>query len=217
MKNKLQHIIIVIMLLIASTLACNLPFGAKDTTDYVATTEAETISLGWRLYTNQGVQIMLPATYELGEIETDLTGIQSILEMVASSQVGTGLETMISRMTEDVRMWGTNMDGNLTNPTRVLIMKNDILAKMPLALISLIDPSKMSDKVGKIEETKLTLGGREVLRITATQAESAEAIYMLKDSDKLWIISFITTPDRLAGGLTDFEKSVATFRVISVE
>jgi hypothetical protein len=133
------------------------------------------------------------------------------------AQVGTGFETMISRMTEDVRMWGTNTDGNLTNPTRILIMKNDELAKLPLALISLIDPSKLSDQVGKIEETKLTLGGREVLRVIATQAESAEAIYLLKDSDMLWIIGFITTSDRLVEGLTDFDKSVETFRVISVE
>lgn len=217
MKNKYLHILMVTVLLIASTLACNLPFGAKDTTDYTATAEVEVLSLVWRLYTNQGVQIMLPTTYELGEIETDIPGIQSILEMVAGSQVGTGLDTMISRMTEDVRMWGTNNDGNLTNPTRILVMKNDALAKMPLSLISLIDPSKLSDKVGTIEETKLTLGGREVLRVIATQADSAEAIYMLKDSGKLWIIGFITTPDRLVEGLTDFEKSVETFRVISVE
>lgn len=217
MKNKNPHIFLVIVLLIASTLACSLPFGAKDTTDYVATAEVEALTLGWRLYTNQGVEIMLPNTYELGEIETDLPGIQSILEMVAGSQVGTGFETMISQLTEDVRMWGTNNDGNLTNPTRILVIKNDALAKMPLALISLIDPTKLSDKVGTIEETKLTLGGREVLRVIATQAESAEAIYMLKDSDKLWIIGFITTPDRLVEGLTDFEKSVETFRVISVE
>lgn len=217
MRIKQTKIILVSMVLIFSILACSLPFGQKDTTDYIGQAESETLNLGWRLYTNQGVQIMLPTTYELGEIETDLPGIQSILEMVASTQVGTGFETMISRMTEDVRMWGTNIDGNLTNPTRILIMKNDILAKMPLALISLIDPSKLSKEVGVIEETKLTLGGREVLRVTATQAESAQAIYMLKDSDKLWIIGFITTPDRLAGGLTDFEKSVATFRVISVE
>jgi hypothetical protein len=217
MKNKYLHILLVTVLLIASTLACNLPVGTKDTTDYAATAVVEVLSLGWRLYTNQGVQIMLPTTYELGEIETDVPGIQSILEVVAGTQVGTGFETMISRMTEDVRMWGTNTDGNLTNPTRILIMKNDELAKLPLALISLIDPSKLSDQVGKIEETKLTLGGREVLRVIATQAESAEAIYLLKDSDKLWIIGFITTSDRLVEGLTDFDKSVETFRVISVE
>jgi len=84
-------------------------------------------------------------------------------------------------------------------------------------LVSIIDPSVLGDKLGTIEQLKLDLGGREILRLTAIQGTSAQAIYMLKDSDRLWIIGFFTTSDKLESYLTNFEKSVATFQVILIE
>lgn len=217
MKFAKDRRMLIILIMVMATLACTLPFAKKDTTDYVAQAETEALTLGWTVYSNRGVQISLPSTYMLSEIEQDVPGIQSILEMLAGSQAGTSVENLMERFTDDVMMWGTNLDGNLTNPTRILILKNEALAKLPLALISLIDPSKISPKAGIIEETKMVLGGREVLQVTAIQEASAEAIYMLKDSDKLWIISFITTPDRITSSLPDFQRSVSTFRVITVE
>ncbi|MCJ7694290.1 MAG: hypothetical protein MUO40_02590 [Anaerolineaceae bacterium] len=218
MKRIHKPILLMLGLFIGLSMACSLPFGAQD--DFVAKqTEAQILASedGFVPYMNRGVQIYLPYTYVLGEVEQDIPGLESILQMLAGTTVNSNVQSLIDSLINDVMMWGTNQNGDLSNRTRILILRNEKMAKLPLALVSVIDPSILGDKLGTIEQTKLDLAGREVLRLTAIQGTNAEAVYMLKDSDSLWFIAFFTTNNYLLPNLINFEKSVATFQVISVE
>ncbi len=217
MRFKKIFLLLVLLTLLGSVLACSLPFGIKDTVDEQAVAETEVQNLGWELYSNKGVQIMLPSTYQLGDIEQDIPEVDYVFQMFAQSQAAVDLQSFFDGLVKDVVIWGTNFDGNLTDPTRILIIRNKAFAIMPLSLFRLVDTTSLDDKVGVITETQLSLGGRDVLRYTTTQTDSAQAIYLLKDSERLWIISFITSPAQLNESLFDFEKSVATFKVNFVE
>ena len=217
MKFNKMRMVLVILTLILSTLACSLPFNVQDNVDEQATAVLEVQNLGWSLYANRGVQIMLPFTYLLADVEQEIPQLDSILQQLSGSQVGEGLNTFFEGLVKDIVMYGSNQDPRLNEPTRLVVIRNKSLAQFPLSMVSIIDPASFEDKMGEISETRLNLGGRDVLSITAIQENSAQALYLLKDSDRLWIITFITTPQEMTENLVNFEKSVATFTVTSVE
>ncbi len=217
MKLKKIFMALVLLTLIMAILACSLPFGAQDNVDEQATAVIEVQNLGWSLYANRGVQIMLPFTYLLGDVEQEIPQLNGILQQLAGSQVGEGLSTFFDGLVEEIVMYGSNQDPTLTEPTRLFIIRNKSFAKLPLSMASIFDPATFGDKLGEITETRLNLAGRDVLRFTAIQGNSAQALYLLKESDRLWIIIFATAPQQFAEELINFEKSVATFQVTSVE
>jgi len=67
----------------------------------------------------------------------------------------------------------------------------------------------------------LTLGGRSTIRyLTKAQNEGIEtgqAVYLLKDSGKLWVIGFLADSATLNDQLSIFNQAVASFSVLSGE
>ncbi len=191
-------------------LACKLPFFNQD--------EESTFTLppGQALYNNGIIEIMLPDTYTIRDIRTDIPAIRSALEFFDDSSVGVSVENLIEDLLKNAVFWAVDGDATESDSTRLLIVKNKIMANIPLGLITSTIESLFSIPEDKFDTEKLKLGDHDVVRLTLSQKSSGEAIYAVKDQSMMWLIFFITTPEQMPFQLSGFEESVKTFKIISI-
>jgi hypothetical protein len=211
MKNDKKNFWILLFILIVPALACKLPFLQDEPEE-----EAFVLPPGQAMYNNGIVEIMLPDTYQLRDIREDVPLISGALQFFGETTAGISVENLVNEILKNEVMWAINGDVNATGSTRLLILKNKVMANVPLVLISSSIETLFDIPEDQFDTEKLTLGEYDVVRLTLNQKESSEAIYALKDQSLLWLIIFITTPDQMQTQLSEFEASVATFKVISI-
>lgn len=234
-------------ILILASLACRLPFYSRSVeTVVVSTTEAaleepppegvtptdpeavvepttsqtEEPSAAVKDYSDNGVEITLPASYALGDVEKDLgilvEGLQALSEEDAQD-----LQTLYEKNKEDIVLWGYDTDSPAEHMTSLVILKNEEFAGMSLAIISAFANALLGDEVDSLSQERLTLDGRNVLRFLTTAenagVQTAQAIYMFNDEDKLWVVGFFTNQAQIDQRLPTFDAAAASFAVQPAE
>lgn len=230
---KKASLILVIFVLILSTLACNLPFVGKAVgdadpqpsniqVDETADVEGEVTqnSGGTAVYSDMGVEIMLPDTYRVGDVDKDLGTLVEGLKAMSAEKAG-NIQELYDKNKDDIMFWGYDSDSPPNRQTSVLIMKNEAFAGMSLTLISAFANIMLSQQVDSISQEQLELGGRDVLRFLTTSenagANSVQVIYLLNDSGKLWLIGFFTDQEQLESRLPSFDAAASSFTVVQVD
>ncbi len=241
--NKKTPIVLMLLVLIFAALACRLPtFGRPESTSSVETDvvveeaapeEEETAvvqpeetepgaesSDGTVVYRDNGVEITLPASYELGDAQKDLEILVEALTTM-SEEDSEDIQELYDNNKDDVILWAYDTDSPTTHQTSLLVMKNEEFAGMSLAIISTFANVLLGSKVDTIEQERMTLGGREVLRFLTTAenagVETSQAVYLFNDSEKLWLIGFFTNTEQFDDRLPTFDSAVASFKVLSVD
>jgi len=243
MKKK-PHVLMTFLILILATLACRLPtFIRPDESAEVVTEiveeaipteaeeeeepfypeetepEAETTELT-AVYSGTGVQITLPSTYVLGDVDNDLAILMEGLQKM-SEEHSDDIQKLYEKNKEDILLWGYNTDNPINHQTSLVIMKNEEFAGMSLAIISTFAKVLLGSEVSTIEQERLTLNEYDALRFRTTAEASgvktAQVIYLFNESDKLWLIGFFTTSDQLEAHLPVFDAAVASFVVLPVD
>jgi hypothetical protein len=241
MKNK-TLLGFLLLTLVFSALACRLPTfrrpesTAEVETEVVAeheTPEEDAMDVqpeetdpqaestdGTRVYSDNGVEITLPASYELGDAQNDLEILVEALKTM-SEEESEDIQELYDNNKDDVILWGYDTDSPSSHQTSLLVMKNEEFAGMSLAIISTFANVLLGSEVDTIEQERINLDGREVLRFLTTAenagVETSQAVYLFNEVDKLWLIGFFTTTEQFDDRLPTFDSAVASFTVLSVD
>lgn len=210
MKKNKWILWLFLLMFVFPAISCKLPFSKK-------TQEAESVLLpGHAIYNNGIVEIMLPETYSLRDIREDIPLISKALAFFGETNLGINIEDLVDELLKGTVMWAVDGDINYTDSQKMLIIKNKVMANIPLGLIGSTIETLFKIPEEQFDTEILRLGKHDVVRLTLSQSKSSQAIYALKDQSLMWIIIFVTTPDQMPAQLTGFENCVATFKVISI-
>jgi hypothetical protein len=249
MKKKAY--ILASLFLILATLACRLPFrssvsideettvngtipdGEESTKEPAVETEADAVeteevntdgsaSTGTAVYTDRGVEITLPSSYRVGDVEKDLAIlVEGLSAMSEDSEDAADLQALYEKNKEDIMLWGYDTNSPTSHQTSVLVVKNEEFAGMSLGLISVVANALLGDELDSMSKESMTLGSRDVVRFETTSenagVQTAQAIYIFNDSGKLWLIGFFTDLEQFEERLATFDTAVESFTVINVE
>lgn len=192
----------------------------KPATEEVVTEAVRGNSPGTAVYTDNGVEITLPATYMVGDVDKDLAILVEGLKAM-SEEDADDIQELYDKNKDDIMLWGFDTDSPPTHQTSVLIMKNEEFAGMSLAVISVFANLLLGQEVDSISQQQMELGGRDVLRFMTTSenagVKTAQAIYLFNDSGKLWLIGFFTNQEQFESRLPSFDAAAASFTVVSGE
>jgi hypothetical protein len=175
---------------------------------------------GTAVYSDNGVEITLPSSYMVGDVDKDLAILVEGLK-VMSEEDADDIQGLYDKNKDDIILWGYDTDSPPSHQTSVLIMKNEEFAGMSLAVISAFANIMLGEEVDSISQEQTKLGGRDVLRFQTTSenagVQTAQAIYLFNDSGKLWLVGFFTNQEQFDSRLPSFDAAVVSFTVVSVE
>jgi hypothetical protein len=173
-----------------------------------------------KVYAENGIEITLPDTFVMGDVETDLAILMEGLQTLGEEEAD-DIEALYEANKDDIILWGFDLNSPITHQTSVLVLKNEEFAGLSLAMAMSLANVLVGEEVDTLQQELLTLGGREVARFLTTTEEAgvptAQAIYLLNESGKLWVIGFFTTQNQIDERLPTFDAAAASFKVISVE
>jgi len=245
---KKLFILIAILFILLATLACRLPFFNRSTETQEVSTESaatdepapeveeltleeaaapETIATQTEEvvgesqdFSDNGVQITLPASYTLGDIDKDLVILVEGLQ-VLSEDDAQDVQSLYDQNKEDIILWGYDTASPSTHMTSLLVLKNEEFAGMSLTIISAFANALLGDEVDSINQERLELGGREVLRFLTTAenagVETAQAIYLFNEGGKLWVVGFFTNQAQIDQRLPTFDAAVGSINILPAE
>jgi len=181
---------------------------------------AEEVSDVFTPYISRGVQIMLPGSYVLGDIENDLPILIEALSARADPEEAANTQSLYDQYGDDIMLWAFDSKSQNNAQTSVIVLRNEEFAGLPLFLIKPLTNLFIGEEVDTLEQEIIEINGRDTLRLL-TQSDNAGVItvqvyYVFKDSSKLWIVAFFTTLDELDTRLPDFDQSVGSFQVLSL-
>lgn len=243
MNKKKTVLLLVTVAVILSTLACSLPFMSKVADNaaddaasaVVESPEASQVETqitaedteavventgGTQVYSDNGVQISLPASYVMGDVETDLAILVEGM-MAMSEEDADDIQELYEKNKDDILFWAYDSNSPSSHMTSVVVMKNEEFAGMSLAMIAVFSNAFVGDEVDSFEQAQLTLGGKDVLRFHTTSENAgvptAQAIYIFNQSGKLWVVGFFTNQDQFEERLPSFDAAVESFTYASGE
>lgn len=224
---KKYFLILAISSLLFASIACNLPSFADSTgsvteniqpqdTPISAEDPSEEHSGGMKVHSDNGVEITLPDSYVLGDVDKDLAILG---ESLSGMNQGGGeiLQEMYENNKEDILMSGYDTSGQLTQPTSFVVLKNEEYSGIPLMIISSVANKILGENVDSFEKERLTLGERDALRFLASteidDIDTSQVIYLFRESGKLWIVIFSTRPDQVDARLSTFDAAVQSLLI----
>ncbi|HEY9121757.1 MAG TPA: hypothetical protein VIM80_02060 [Brevefilum sp.] len=221
--------------LMLTIMACHIPLisratspGTKAVEDTPAETverlpleETETKALPQeKVYEDNGVEMTLPATFILGDVENDFKSLMNQGQSLEDEQAQT-INGIFENYKEDILMWAYDPGSDGQYGTGLLVMKNDQFAGMSLMLISTFAKSIIGDQLDFVDQQRIKMDNRDVLRFETSTGDmgvkSSQAFYIFNESGKLWIIAFFTDSEQIQESLLDFDQAVESFKFIGDE
>ena len=227
---KKFYLIFTISSLLLASLACNLPSFTGTTgsatesiqpQDTPISTEVppEEHSGGMQVYSDNGVEITLPDSYVLGDVEQDLAILGDSLSGMNQEGSET-LQELYENNKDDILMWGYDTSSQSTPLTSFVVLKNEEYSGIPLMIISRFADRIFSENVASFEQERLRLGERDVLQFLATTdnngVDSSQIIYLFNESGKLWVTVFSTGSDQAEAQLPTFDAAVKSLSIPEV-
>jgi hypothetical protein len=237
LMNKKKKVLFtsICLVLMLTIMACHIPLisrGVSPETKKVENTLAETVEqqpteeaetealLQEKVYQDNGVEMTLPATFILGDVENDFESLMNQGQSLEDEQAQT-IKGIFENYKEDILMWAYDPEGDGQYGTGLLVMKNDQVAGMSLMLISTFAKSIIGDQLDFVDQQRIKMDNREVLRIEASTGDlgvkSSQAFYIFNESGKLWIIAFFTDSDQIQESLLGFDQAVESFKFVGDE
>lgn len=233
---KKTPLVMMTFILLFSALACalpvNLPFFNRTTEPVqeeptstpiptsTPTQPAADVVDGFTVFADNGVEITLPSSFVLGDAERDLG---SLLENMAEmgGDINIDIQDIFDENIDDVLLLAYGADNTEGRLASAVVMKNEEFARMSLGMISTFANVFLGEFVEEMTQDRMTLGNRDVLRFMVTAeiegTETTQAVYLFKDSDKLWVIGFFSNQAELGDLLAIYDAAVESFTVVSVE
>ena len=171
----------------------------------------------WKQFTTDKIEVSLPGSYEGGDPSNQ--SVQALIGMIRN---------MGPQYEETVRMLEQNpslllflaLDTNLSSAgflTNLTIVTERGALYLPISAIL----EMLTREVGSInrvvlEKKEITLppyeAGRMILQATDLPGDVRQVVYILKDGDNLWALTYSTSAAELDQRMPEFERSVGTFK-----
>ena len=162
------------------------------------------IPAGYAVFSANGVEVTLPSYYILGDIG-------SAMQSLSGTDAAFFLQIAQDNQLEPV-LWAYSAE------TYLVVLKNDIYAGMPLAVVGPVVSAMMGNAVESLVQDRISLGEREAVRYQTTtqgaETESAQVTYIFNDSDQLWVLAFLSSASQIEGSLAAFDAATASFTVV---
>ena len=172
--------------------------------------------MSMQLYYGDGMQILLPPSYIAEDIKTQLPSIiESITNLVGTTDGFAG--DLIKDLEGNVAWYGFDGGTPAVYPTRLIILRNKAFAKLPVSMITLGLEQVLGNDSALVDSDSITLGWRDVTRLSYSKDSTAWVAYLFKEADYLWITLFLTTPANLAAEMGDYEFSVSSIKIDAVQ
>jgi len=172
------------------------------------------------VFSDNGVEITLPGSYVMGDVDKDLALLVEGLKTL-SEEDAQDIQVLYDQNKDDIMLWGYDSKSPGDHTTSLLIMKNEELAGMSLSLMSVFANALLGDEVDSLDQERLSLGDRDVLRfLTAAEnagVDTAQAVYLFNEAGKLWVIGFFTNQAQIAQRLPVFDAAVASFTYLGAQ
>jgi len=207
------RILLILLVLTMLTMACSLPSFGKKGTPVPPTPTPET---GMQLYYGTGMQIMLPPSYVAEDIDTALPSIIATIKDFIGGE-SSPLSGLVDSIEGNVGWYGYDSDNAAVYPTRLIILRNKTFSKLPVSMITLGLEQVLGNDSALVDSDSITLGGRDVTRLSYSKDSTAWVAYLFKEADYLWITLFLTTPANLAAEMGDYELSVSSITIDAVQ
>jgi hypothetical protein len=173
---------------------------------------------GWEKFTASGIEIWLPESFEGGDLENDLDVIVEKLKSLGSDFEGIAQAIEANPSTFALWVFNTKVgeSGYLTNmnittekvlSTITLDTYVDAFKKQIPSSMSITDQQKV--QLNQFEAVRLVVE-TDVYNITAK-----ELVYIVKDQNTIWAITYATSGDEFNSLLPVFEQSALTFKTTS--
>ncbi|NLN70112.1 MAG: hypothetical protein GX142_04925 [Chloroflexi bacterium] len=213
---KKYTFLFVIFALVLAGMACNLPYR-RQAEEVPAVTA---LSAGYReekrLVEDGTITLYVPDSYYVGGSIAELADLVEELDVI-----DTDLRGILGSTQADVLVWGYDADTAAVIPTSFVVIKNETYAAMPLGLISSLAGPIIGYNVEILQETRLTIAGRDTLRwITLTNEaglELTQVAYVFKESGVLYLVAFNADQQEVTGQLSNYDAIVASLRVEDLE
>lgn len=173
---------------------------------------------GWVKFEGKGVEIWLPESYVGGNISEDLELVVSRLK-----ELGPDFEEMaktVEQNPDSYALWAldTNM-GSSGFMTNITITTEQVLSVITLdtyldAIEKQLPAQFEITKREKISFQKYEAGRLEI-DVEISEVSIKELMYVIKDGNDIWVITFATGFDEYDTRLIEFGQIVETFHTIS--
>ena len=210
MKTRIPLILLVLTIL---TMACSLPSFGKKETSVPPTPTPET---GMQLYYGTGMQIMLPPSYVAEDIDSALPSIIATIKDFIGDESSL-LSGLVDSIEGNVGWYGYDSANAAVYPTRLIILRNKALSKLPVSMITLGLEQVLGNDSALVDSDSIILGGRDVTRLSYSKDSTAWAAYLFKEADYLWLALYLTTPANMAAEMDDYELSVGSIQIDAVQ
>lgn len=211
--NRKNPALIAILVLAVISLACQ----ATSLLSGEAEQPTPTPIPGWVKFEAPSIEIWLPGTYEGGDLANDLEAIVGKLRAL-----GPDFETMADTIEQNPGvfvLWAFDSEGGgagfLTN---VNITKEQVMSVLSLDTYVEAVEKQLPSSFTISERENVQLGEYESVRLVVDMdisgATAKELIYIVKDDNMIWSITFATGVDEFRERLPVFELSISTFRIL---
>ena len=191
-----------------------------DRPDPTETPTEEALPAVPQVFSDNGVEITLPGTFVLGDAEEDLALLVEGLQALSEGETQ-NIQALYEQNADDIMLWGYDTESPGEHTTSLLVLKNEEFAGMSLSLISVFANAMLGEEVESLDQERISLGGREVLRFLTTAenagVDTAQAIYLFNEAGRFWVIGFFTNQAQIAQRLPVFDAAVASFTFLDVE
>jgi serine/threonine-protein kinase len=218
MKNNLAKLVFTVSILIV-TLACALSPSILPASKPVTlpTIEIMPTSIpGWEKFEAKGVELWLPESYDGGNVSEDM---QTVVEKIRSlGPEYENMATVIEQNPDMFALWAFDSNigasGSLTS-TAITFEKVLSVITVDTYLDAASSQLPASFKVTDRQITKLNKydAGRLEIEFTISGTNGKELMYVVKNGNMFWVITYGTSADEFDQRLPEFEKSALTFKV----
>jgi hypothetical protein len=171
---------------------------------------------GWEKFEGGGVELWLPASYEGGDLAEDLEVIVENLR-----RLGPDYEQMAQIVEQNPSMyaiWAFDSEvGDSGFLTNVAVTTEKVLSAVSLDTYLDAASNQLPAQFQVIERDIITLAdyeaGRLVLEFAISGVSGKEVLYVVKDGNTMWVITFATALEEFAQRLPVFEQSALSFAV----
>jgi len=202
--------------MISAKLTTQTPTATTVPTETPIPTATPDVLAGWNKFTGSGIEIWLPASFEGGDLENDLDVIVEKLKALGPDfeQVAATIEanpTAFVLWAFDSKLGST---GYLTN---VNIVKEQVVSAITLDMYAQALQQQLPSYLTISEQNQGKLDRYASLRLVLdtdiSGTKGKELMYIIKDSNIIWAITFATALDEFEGRLPEFDQSVQTFNL----
>lgn len=211
MPDKKYPPIITILVLIVVSLACNQVTGLLPT----ATLQPTPIP-GWEKFEGAGAELWLPESFEGGDLANDLDVIVNKLKSLGPDFEKTA--NTIEQNPSAVAIWAFDSNvGSSGSLTNMNVVKERVISAITLDTYMDATAKRLPASFEVTDRRKVRLehyeAGQLVVQVELPSTKLKELLYVIKDKNIVWVITYATGMDEFEERLPTFEQSANTFKI----